>query len=151
MKTRNGLAARLRGRAGFGLMELMIAVVVLGIGLLAMAAMMGSSVLRQRLTLSRAEHTLMAETKMDELRSYGMLPSTHSLRSRIAIGGSLTSLLTNYADSVQTAEGRWYYRRWTITAGTAGTRRAAIRVFPKVRRRAELSQLEFTSLLAVNP
>ena len=148
MKMRHGIA-RLRARAGFGLMELMIAVVILGVGLLAMAAMMGSSVLRQRLTLSRAEHTLMAETKMDELRSYGMLPDTSSLRTRVAIGGSLTSIVTNYADSVQTADGRWYYRRWEITTGAAGTRRATIRVIPKVRRRAELSQLEFTSLLSL--
>ena len=142
-------SARLRPRKGFSLPELIVSILILTIGLLALASIMGASMGRQRLASSRAEMTVVAEAKLEELRGYGTTPAGNALRNRLNVGGSLTAATANYSDSSVTLGGRWYYRRWTIANDVAGTRRATVRVVPAVQRDFDLRQLDFTSLIGL--
>jgi prepilin-type N-terminal cleavage/methylation domain-containing protein len=138
-------------RDGFTLIELMIAIMIIGVGLLGMGSVMASSTQLQSLSISRAEMTGAVENKMEELRVYGFTPSTSPLRALIAVGGDLVAPVIGYSDSTQSLSGRWYYRRWQIRNGVVGTREVTIRVVPSGAMRAVVSSLDFTSLLAVVP
>lgn len=137
-----------RERAGFTLIELMMAIVMLAFGLLGMAGLMVSSTQVQHLSTSRSQMTTVAESKLEELRSYGMTAATDPLRVRLNVGGSLTTPVAGYADSAQAPGGRWYYRRWQVANDIAGMRRVNVRVVPRADTRHTPRQLQFTSLVA---
>ena len=139
-----------RARAGFGLIELMVAIIVLSVGMLGLASLMASALRRDRLTGSYMEVTTLAENKFEELRSYGAVHYQDALRARLNAGGSLTSVVTNYADSVTALNGRMYYRRWTVTNGTAlNTRRITLRVRPKTPLRYDKKSTDFATLVVL--
>ena len=69
----------------------------------------------------------------------------------IAVGGSLVAPVAGYSDSTQAVSGRWFYRRWQIQTGVAGTRQVTIRVVPKGPLRDLVKRLDFSSLLSVTP
>ena len=143
-------AAIVRPRSGFGLIELMVAIVVLGVGMLGLASMMAGALRRDRLTTSRMEVTALGEAKFEELRAYGALNYTDALRARLNAGGSLTSVVNNYADSVTALNGRMYYRRWLIANATAlNTRRVTLRVTPKTPLRYDTKSMDFTTLVVL--
>ena len=148
MRPRPPLRARLRARPGFGLIELMVAIIVLSVGMLGLASLMASALRRDRLTTSRSEVVSVAEAKFEELRSYSALHSSDALRARLNVGGSLTANTTNYTDSLTALNGRDYYRRWTVANGTAvGTRRVTLRVTPKTPLRYDTKSVDFTTLV----
>lgn len=136
------MSPRLPPRDGFTVIELMIAIVVLSIGMLAMATMLASSSRLQRLAASRGEVTAHAEAKLEELRSYGQTEADNALRTRLALGGSLTNEVTAYADSVDGVNGVRYIRRWQITAGVAGARSVQVRVLPRTRPRDHVPRID---------
>lgn len=133
-------------RDGFTIVEVIIAILVLVIGLLGMAGIMGATVHLQQLTSSRAEITTTAEAKIEELRAYGMTASTDALRAKVAVGGSTTTATTGYNDNV-VARGKTYSRKWAISQDVVGTRRVRIRVNPVVNGKHDVAALEFTSLI----
>ena len=133
-------------RDGFTIVEVIVAVLVLTLGLLGMASIMGTTVQLQQLTSSRAEITTAAETKIEELRAYGNTHISDALRANVAIGGSTTAAVNGYNDNV-VARGKTYTRRWAISQDVVGTRRVRVRVAPVVNRRTDLGSLEFTSLI----
>ena len=148
MRPRPHFRARLRARAGFGLIELMVAIIILSVGMLGLASLMGSALRRDRLSTSRSEVVSVAEAKLEELRSYAALHSAEALRARLNVGGSLTTNTTNYTDSLTALNGRMYYRRWTVANGAAiGTRRVTLRVTPKVPLRYDTKSVQFTTLV----
>ncbi len=134
-------------RQGFGLIELMIAIMMLTVGMLGMASLMASSMKRQRLSNSRTEMTSIAEAKLEELRSYTMTPSADPLRARLAVGGSLTTPIANYSDSSLALNGRWYMRRWQVSTGVAATRRVDVRVLPRTPVAFDVRSLDFSTLM----
>lgn len=140
-----------RVREGFTVIELMVAVMILSVGLLGMGSVMGSSTRLQTLALSRTEMTTAAENKVEELRVFGKTPTTSPLRAAIAVGGSLTAPVLGYSDSTQALSGRWYYRRWEIQPGVAGTLQLRVRVTPSGAIRDVVKRLEVNTLLAVLP
>lgn len=140
-----------RSRAGFTVIELMVAVMIISVGLLGMGSVMGSSSRLQTLALSRADMTTVAENKVEELRVYGMTASDSPLRVAIAVGGSVVAPVAGYSDSAQSLSGRWYYRRWQIQNGVAGTRQLTVRVVPRGALRDVIKTLDFTTLLGVTP
>ena len=142
--------AAARARRGFGLIELLVSMIVLSVGMLGLAGLMASALRRDRVSTSRSEVVSVAESKLEELRSYAQLPSTDPLRARLATGGSLTANVTNYTDSTLALNGRWYYRRWQISDGAAvGTRRITLRVTPQTRLRYDTPSLDFTTLMVL--
>ena len=146
MRRRRGVA---RPRKGFSLVELVIALMMLTFGLLSLASAMASTIVGQRVSSSRGELTVVAEAKLDELRGIASTIATDPLRAQLAVGGSITANVTGYRDSVQTADNRWYHRRWVISNGIAGTRRVTIRVRPATRQRSELRFETYSTLLAL--
>jgi prepilin-type N-terminal cleavage/methylation domain-containing protein len=138
-----------RKRAGFTLIELMMAIVMRSIGLLGMAGLMVSSTQVQQLSTTRSQMTLVAESKLEELRSYGQTAAADPLRLRLNVGGSMAAPSAGYADSVQAPGGRWYYRRWQISNDIAGMRRVDLRVVPQYDDRYVPRQVQFTTLVAV--
>ena len=148
MRPRPSRRVRLRARAGFGLIELMVAIIVLSVGMLGLASLMASALRRDRLTTSRSEVVSVAEAKFEELRAYSALHSSDALRARLNAGGSLTTNTTNYTDSLTALNGRDYYRRWTVANGAAvGTRRVTLRVTPKTPLRYDTKSVDFTTLV----
>ena len=136
-----------RARRGFTIVELLLAIMLLSVGMLASAGILVSSTRLQRLAGSRAELTSVAEAKLEELRGYGQTIATDPLRAQLAIGGSTTTTTTAYADSVMGLNGTTYLRRWRISAGIAGARQVVLRVEPKGTPRYHLPALEFTSTI----
>lgn len=136
-----------RARRGFTIVELLLAIMLLSVGMLASAGILVSSTRLQRMAGSRAELTVVGEAKLEELRAYGQTKSTDALRSRLALGGSTTTTTTAYADSVMGLNGTTYIRRWQISAGIAGARQVQLRVVPKSTPKYHLPYLEFTSTI----
>ena len=136
---------RRRPRRGFTIVELLLAIMLLSVGMLAMAGLLVGSTRLQRLSGSRAELTALAEAKIEELRGYGQTGGSDPLRAHLAIGGSLTSNVNAYADSVTGLNNVVYYRRWAVSAGIAGARQVQVRVLPKVQPHYHLPQLDLTS------
>lgn len=146
MRRRKGIA---RARRGFSLIELVIALLMLTFGLLSLASAMASTIVGQRVSSSRGELTVVAESKLDELRGIGSTVATDPLRAALDVGGSVTTATAGYADTVVTADNRSYQRRWVIANGVAGTRKVTIRVFPISRQRNELRFESYTTLIAL--
>jgi prepilin-type N-terminal cleavage/methylation domain-containing protein len=138
-----------RKRAGFTLVELMMAIVMLSFGLLGMAGLMVSSTQVQQLSTTRSQMTLVAESKLEELRSYGQTGGADPLRLRLNVGGSVAAPVAGYADSAQAPGGRWYYRRWQIVNDIAGMRRVNLRVVPQYDDKYVSRQVQFTTLVAL--
>ena len=136
-----------RARRGFTIVELLLAIVLLSVGMLASAGILVSSTRLQRLAGSRAELTALGEAKLEELRAYGQTIPADPLRTRLAIGGSTTVTTTAYADSVTGLNNVVFLRRWQISAGIAGARQVLLRVEPRTRPSYYLPSLEFTSTI----
>ncbi len=134
-------------RAGFTIIEIMVAVMILTLGLLAMASIMGATAQLQQLTSSRAEITTLAEMKLEELRSYGMTASTDALRAKLAVGGSLATPTAGYRDTVLNVRGKTYARSWAISEDVVKTRRVNIRVKPVIDGKNDAKWLDFTTLV----
>lgn len=150
LRVRRGQRPLVRSRRGFGLVELMVAIIMLSVGMLGMASLMASALRRERISSTRMEVSSLAEAKFEELRAYGALNYTHALRARLNPGGSLTLNVGNYTDSLTALNGRTYYRRWTVANGTAlNTRRVTLRVTPKVPLRYDTRSVEFTTLVVL--
>ena len=136
-------------RAGFTLIELIVATLLLAVGILAMASVMASiSAQRQRVT-SRIEMTTLAESKFEELRARSHAGNSDTVQ--LAVGGSLTTSLPDHADTVTAASGRPHVRRWTVEDGPAGARAVTLRLEPLNRSRFMLPGLEFEALVLVIP
>lgn len=134
-------------REGFTVVEVIVAVMILVIGLLAMAGVLGATIQQQQLTSSRTEITTLAEAKIEEFRSYGMTKSTDALRTKLAIGGSLTVPTAGYTDTVVNVRGKTYIRRWAISEDVVKTRRANVRVQPVKNGKNDMKSADFTSLI----
>lgn len=137
----------LRARRGFTIVELLLAIILLSVGMLATAGILVSSTRLQRMAGSRAELTAVGEAKLEELRAYGQTKSTDALRSNLAIGGSTTTSVTGYSDTVVGLNGTTYIRRWQLSAGIAGARQVVVKVSPQSTPKYHLPSLEFTSTI----
>jgi hypothetical protein len=126
----------------------MAATIVFALGLLGSAGLMASSIRQQRLVASRVEMVSIADAKIDELRAIGRTPLGDPLRSKLAVGGSMTTSVPNYNDVIDNADGRSYRRRWQIAADPTGARRVGIRVEPLVKGNYQWGRLDFITLVA---
>ena len=135
--------------AGFTVAELLVAMVILTVGILGQAGVMANITLRQHRSTVRMEMTQAAESKLEELRSYGMLGSADS--AEVTLGGSLVTSEANHSDVIAAASGRGYVRRWEVAAGPSETRAVALSVVPVNTRmsRASAGTLTFRTIVLV--
>ena len=140
-------AGRPRRRRGFTIVERIVAIMLLTVGMIAMAGVLASSSRLQKTSQSRGEMTTLAEAKLEELRSYGATTPTSALRTNLALGGSRTSSVTGYSDQVTGVSGQAFTRRWEIVTGIAGSREVRLRVAPVTPSRGQLARLDFTTLV----
>ncbi|MBI2073204.1 MAG: prepilin-type N-terminal cleavage/methylation domain-containing protein [Gemmatimonadetes bacterium] len=133
--------------AGFTLAELMVAVLLLVVGVLAVASIMATATLRQVRSTVVTEMTALAESKVEELRAHAIYKSADTVQ--VSLGGSLTTSEADHADTVTSPVGRPYIRRWLIEAGVAGTRRATLRIASEQQSRVRVPAMDFPTLLLV--
>lgn len=116
---------RVGRRRGFTLVELLVAITILSGALLVLAGTMARIMQLEGRTERRGEMSALAGDKLVELEvsaRQGITPTT---------GGSLTSGITGFTETVTSPSGRSYLRRWTIGTGpVSGTFRLTVRVSP---------------------
>ena len=125
------------GEAGFSLIELMIASVVMTVGLVGMAQLLAVSTMMHSDARQLTGSTYAAQSKFDELAKLAFATAP-----AVQIGGSLTANVANYNDSP--APG--VTRRWVVAAGpTADTRLVTVRVVNPGAR--QFSQRDLTTVV----
>ncbi len=118
-----------RGRSGYTLIELIVALVILTIGILAaIGLIVGVAATQQRATI-RAEMTEVGQSKLEELRAYATMGTADTVQ--LLAGGSLLTSETNHADTVTSGRDRQFVLRWDVETGPYDIREVAIRVLPE--------------------
>lgn len=107
-------------------MECIFAIVILTVGLLAVAALASVAVKRETFAYKTSETSTLAASKIEEIKA-GVLVN----------GGSLSSDVTGYSD-IPNFE---YSRRWQISDGPNGTKQVTVRVFPQTTSHAKPAQI----------
>ena len=100
---------------GFTLLELLIAIVLLTLGILALArsmASLGAQFTRARMRADLAE---VIDGKFEELRLVGAVSQANA--APLGIGGSTGSCVVSHCDTVLDARGLQHQRRWSVIAG----------------------------------
>lgn len=144
-----GAAATPRGReAGFGLVELLVAVVLIALGLIVLAGGAMASMRLDRLANSRADLTYAAESKMEELRAFARTEVADTVQ--LNAGGSLTTSQANHADTVISGNGRSVVRRWRVQDGPSETRRVTVRTEPEDDRPYQASSVTVETLILLD-
>lgn len=130
------------GDRGFTLVEVLIAMVIMTVGLVAVAQLMAVSAQAHRLGRMTSDGTRLAATKVEELVKLNM--SSHpSVQITPASPDSLAQNITNFFD-----QSGQYIRRWRVSAGpTPNTRRLTVRVVPPAVGRPFAKDVEVTTIL----
>jgi Tfp pilus assembly protein PilV len=134
-------------RPGLSLVEVVVALMVGTIALMAMAGVMASTARVHQSSESRMEYLNVGEAKLDQLRSYGTLRTADTVQ--LTLGGSLTSSMTNKSQQMTSARGRAYAVRWQVASGPNGTRDVTLRVAPLVRNPNELPHMDLRALMSI--
>lgn len=138
--TRGGHTAQ---RDGFTLVEVVVAIVVLSIGLLSSASVVGSVIQRQMRSTSRIEMITVADSKLEHLRVIAATPSADTVQ--LNVGGSITAPTSNYSEVFTTPAGKRYRTQWAVAQGPVGTRTVSLRVVPLPRTRGDMTSMDFTA------
>lgn len=131
---------------GFTLIELMIAIAVIVVGVLAMSSSMATMTRWQDMSAARTDMAALADNKFEQLRQAAVFNTAQTVE--IAVGGSLTVNTANYNDVV-TERGRTYRRRWVVTAGPGGTRSVTLRIIPEVNGARAPGSKDFQTLITL--
>jgi hypothetical protein len=125
----------------------LIAMVIMTVGMVALAQMMAVTLRMQMLGRNETNAARLAQTKIDEL--VGAVPQW-TTNASIAVGGSLTANVTNYND----APAAGYIRRWVVVAGPADPgsnagdlRVVTVRVIPTNTDNRTAAAVDLTTLL----
>ena len=121
--------SRSQSQAGFTLIELMVAIVVIVIAVLGMASVTATSIRHQDMNAARTDMAALADNKFEDLRGFAGAVARTADTMQLVPGGDLAASVANYNDAV-TERGRTYTRRWIVTAGVGGTRSVTIRIIP---------------------
>ena len=109
---------------GFTLIEVVTALAVLGVGVLAVAGVFVQGQITSHSQSDLTQATVVCQSQMEALRNY------HFADSELAVGGSLTSAVSGYSDQVDStgqevtaANGLTpvYNRWWQISVDSTGT------------------------------
>lgn len=137
------------GRGAFTVAEVLVATVIIGIGMLALAGLMATVMGRHTRATIVQEMVALSESKLEELRASSIIKAADTVQ--ITIGGSLTTPVANHNDVITApGVGRTYNRRWLISAGPAGTRKADLRIsMTQTHNRHKIAPMDFSTLLMV--
>jgi Tfp pilus assembly protein PilV len=127
----------------------MIALVILGVALLGLSGILiGTSKWQDRVD-SDMELTTLAEAKLERLRNYAVARTADTLQ--LKTGGSLTTSITNHADTVATLDGVDYVRRWKVEDGPATrARQVTIRITPTDTTGRTILSRDFTTIILLD-
>lgn len=131
---------------GFTLAEVVVALLVCTVGLVAMAQMLAVTLRMQQLGRNSTAAIRMAQDKIDELSSmhFENNPS-------VMCGGSLTANVANYSDVPQiNGAAQPYNRRWQITRGPDNDpqlRVVTVRLVPDIADRTRASQPDLVGII----
>jgi prepilin-type N-terminal cleavage/methylation domain-containing protein len=132
--------------SGFTLVELMLAIIVLVVGLLAMASTMASMTRYQDLSAVHADMTALGDHKIEQLRVAATYQTADI--AQLDVGGSLTVPTALHVDTL-VERGRTFIRLWQVQVGPGGTRQVTLRVRPQVDDARTPAQLDFTTLIQI--
>jgi prepilin-type N-terminal cleavage/methylation domain-containing protein len=135
-----------RSEAGFTLVELMIAIVVLVVGLLGMASTMATMTRYQDLAAVHADMTALGDHKIEQLRVAATYQTAEI--AQLDVGGSLTVPTALHVDTL-VERGRTFIRLWEVQAGPGGARQVTVRVRPQVDDARTPAQLDFSTLIQI--
>lgn len=131
---------------GFTLMEVVVAMLVCVVGLVAMAQMLAVTLRMQQLGRNSTQAVRLAQDKIDELSSMSFTTAP-----QVQCGGSLDEDTEDYNDvPVLDGTSQPYRRRWLVQAGPDGDpqlRQVTVRVIPDVQHRNQATQVELVSIL----
>ena len=139
-----GLPAVTRSaEAGFTLVEVVFAMFVLTVGLVAMAQLLAISVRMHQLSRNTEIATQLAERKFEELMK---LNFDTAAAVQVTVGGdSLNSNVVNYFDA---PAGTQFTRRWLVEAGPIPrTRRVTVRMVPTQTDRLLYKPVQLTTII----
>jgi prepilin-type N-terminal cleavage/methylation domain-containing protein len=116
-----------RGDAGFTLVEVLVAVVVLTVGLVSLAQLLAVSVRMHQLSRNTEVATQLAEQKFEELMKLNFVTEA---AVQVTPNGADT-LNTDVTDYFDLPENAPFSRRWLVENGPVDrTRRVTVRVVP---------------------
>ena len=136
-----------RGSAGFTLVELITALVILATGILAANTLVIGVARTQRRATVRAEMTEVGQSKLEKLRAYATMGTADTVQ--LLVGGSLTASVANHADTVTGGREREFIVRWQVDGGTYDVREVTIRIVPLNGARDDLSYMDFYTLVFI--
>ena len=106
-------------RRGFTLLELLVAIVLLTVGILALARTMAGLGTQSTRARMRADLAEVIDGKFEELRLVGAVSQANP--APLGIGGSTGSCVANHCDTVLDGRGLQHQRRWSVAAGPVGS------------------------------
>ncbi len=136
-----------RGSAGFTLVELITALVILATGILAANTLVVGVARTQGRATVRAEMTEVGQSKLEELRAYATMGTADTIQ--LLVGGSLTASMPNHADTVSGGRNRQFILRWEVGGGTYDVRDVTIRVLPLNGAPDDLRDLDFDTRVLI--
>ena len=124
---------------GFTLIEVLIAMVIMTIALVAMAELMAITLRIQMLGRNETAAVRLVQSKIDQLVAVDFTDAI------VAVGGSLTSNVTNYSDT----DTPGYTRRWQIAAmaGETRVRTLTVAVIPDVKDNRTTRPVQLTTII----
>ncbi|MDA2925010.1 prepilin-type N-terminal cleavage/methylation domain-containing protein [Acidobacteria bacterium AH-259-L09] len=114
---------KVQNSRGFSLVELLIAMLITVVGVLAVATLILYAIQLQSFSRDTSQAQALAQEKMEELR---IVDPTDPQRS---VGGDLNSNVANHYDE---PAGTIFVRRWVVAGGPAGTQDLTIAVVSNV-------------------
>ena len=133
--------------AGFTIVELTVALVILATGILAANTLIIGVARTQRRATTRAEMTEVGQSKLEELRAYGTLRTADTVQ--LLVGGSLTTSVANHSDTVTAGRARPFILRWEVDGGAYDVRGVTIRVVPLNAVKDDVSSVDFYTLVFI--
>jgi len=124
---------------GFTLIEVLIAMVIMTIALVAMAELMAITLRIQMLGRNETASVRLVQSKIDQL------VAVNFTNASVAIGGSLTSDVANYNDTPTAG----YKRRWQIAAiaGETRVRTLTVTIIPAVKDNRTTRSVQLTTII----